>query len=305
METVIVRHSGPRAFLERAESWLLQREAENNLVLGLAASLAEGASGYSSPLYFATIERAGQVAGCAFRTPPYKIGLTRMPLDAAPLLARDVAEVYDHLPAALGPVDAVRAFGEAWAALRGVTVRPGPRQRIHSLEHVILPSPVAPGAVRPAGPDDISLVVRWLQSFIVATGHPETDAAALARRLAGGTGRDSRLALWEDGVPVSMAGCSGRTRQGVRIGYVYTPPEHRRNGYASALVATLSRQILDSGFGHCVLYTDLANPTANRIYRAIGYRPVQDVMDVEFGQQSVDKTRVSTEIGKAPGSAST
>ena len=223
METVIVRHSGPRAFLERAESWLLQREAENNLVLGLAASLAEGASGYSSPLYFATIERAGQVAGCAFRTPPYKIGLTRMPLDAAPLLARDVAEVYDHLPAALGPVDAVRAFGEAWAALRGVTVRPGPRQRIHSLEHVILPSPMAPGAVRPAGPDDISLVVRWLQSFIVATGHPETDAAALARRLAGGTGRDSRLALWEDGVPVSMAGCSGRTRQGVRIGYVYTP----------------------------------------------------------------------------------
>ena len=282
METVIVRHSGPRAFLERAEPWLLQREAENNLVLGLAASLAEGASGYSSPLYFATVERAGQVAGCAFRTPPYKIGLTRMPLDAAPLLARDVAEVYDHLPAALGPVDVVRAFGEAWAALRSVTATPGPRQRIHSLEHVTFPSPMAPGTIRPARPEDIPLVVPWLKAFAAATGHPETDAAALALRLAG-DGHDSRLALWEDGVPVSMAGFPARTRHGVRIGYVYTPEKHRRKGYASALVATLSRQVLDSGFGHCVLYTDLANPTSNRIYRAIGYRPVQDVMDVEFG----------------------
>lgn len=40
METVIVRHSGPRALINRAEPWLLKREAENNLVLGLAASLA-------------------------------------------------------------------------------------------------------------------------------------------------------------------------------------------------------------------------------------------------------------------------
>ena len=282
METVIVRHSGPRAFLERAEPWLLQREAENNLVLGLAASLAEGASGYSSPLYFATVERAGQVAGCAFRTPPYKLGLTRMPLEAAPLLAHDVAEVYDHLPAALGPVDAVRAFGEAWAALRGVTAGPGPRQRIHSLEHVTLPSPLAPGAVRPAGPEDISLVVPWLQSFIVATGHPETDAAALARRLAGGWARQPPRPLGRRRSRIDgrmLRAHPSRRADRLRL----HPPEHRRNGYASALVATLSRQILDSGFGHCVLYTDLANPTSNRIYRAIGYRPVQDVMDVEFG----------------------
>ena len=281
METVMVRHSGPRAFLERAESWLLRREAENNLVLGLAALLPEGASGYSSPLYFATVERAGQVAGCAFRTPPYKIGLTRMPVEAAPLLARDVAEVYDRLPAALGPVDSVRAFGGAWAALRGVTARPGPRQRIHALEHVTLPSPLAPGTVRSARPEDIPLLVPWLRAFAAATGHRETDAAALAHRLTG-DGNDSRLAFWEDGVPVSMAGFPARTRHGVRIGYVYTPDQHRRRGYASALVATISGQVLDSGFGHCVLYTDLANPTANRIYHAIGYRPVQDVMDVLF-----------------------
>ena len=93
---------------------------------------------------------------------------------------------------------------------------------------------------------------------------------------------DPLLALWVDGAPVSMAGFPARTRHGVRIGYVYTPPRHRRSGYATALVSQVSRQVLESGFRHCVLYTDLANRTSNSIYRRIGYRPVQDVMDVVF-----------------------
>ena len=48
-------------------------------------------------------------------------------------------------------------------------------------------------------------------------------------------------------------------------------------------MAELSSQALNLGFSHCVLYTDLANPTSNRIYRSVGYLPLQDVMDVEFG----------------------
>ena len=282
MDAVVVRHAGPSAFLGRAESWLLEREAENNLVLGLASSLARGGGGYSSPLYFATVERDGRVAGCAFRTPPYKLGLTRMPPGAAPLLARDVADVYESLPAALGPMDEARAFADAWAALRGVSVTPGQRQRIHALDRVAIPSPMAPGTMRLAARADIPLVVAWLNAFRKATGMRETDPDTLAHRLTGSDGHDGLLALWENGEPVSMAGFPARTRHGVRIGYVYTPDEHRRRGYATALVATLSRQVLDSGFGHCVLYTDLANPTSNRIYHAIGYRPVQDVMDVIF-----------------------
>ena len=281
--TVIARHSGPRAFLDRAESWLLQREAENNLTLGVTTSLARGGRGHlSGPNYFATVERDGEVVGCAFRTPPWKIVLTRMPATAVPALVCDVAEVYDGLPAALGPIDEVAAFGEAWAALRSVTAAPGTRQRIHELKRVDFPTPLAPGAIRMADPDDRPLLVRWLQAFFETTGDRHTDPARAAARLLGGEGRGGRLALWEDGDPVSMAGIPASTRRGVRIGVVYTPREHRRKGYASALVATLSRQVLDSGFSHCALYTDLANPTANRIYRAIGYRPVQDVMDVLF-----------------------
>ena len=335
METVIVRHSGPRAFLDRAEPWLLRREAENNLALGVAASLVgrrppAGSPGSArastrpeaapvrpaadsvpsaavsippaaasippataivspsaspaSPLYFATIERGSAVVGCAFRTPPYKLGLTRIPLDAAPLLARNVAEVYDALPAVLGPDRVARAFGDAWGQLQGVRVTPGTRQRIHVLERVVPPSRRAPGVMRRAGPADLPLVARWLGSFAkeTALGDP-VDPVERARRLCGDEGGNRLLALWVDGEPVSMAGFPAHTRHGVRIGYVYTPEARRRRGYATALVAELSSHALDLGFSHCVLYTDLANPTSNRIYRSVGYRPLQDVMDVEFG----------------------
>ena len=294
VETVIVRHSGPRAFFDRAEPWLLRREAENNLALGLASSLAGARPppDPASPLYFATVERDGEVAGCAFRTPPYKLGLTRLPLDAIPLLARSVAEVYEALPAVLGPDAVACAFGDAWGRLRGVGVTRGARQRIHVLERVVPPSRMAPGEMRRAGPADVPLVTRWLDSFVRESGLWDPgDPTKRARRLCGVEGGNRLLALWVDEEPVSMAGFPAHTRNGVRIGYVYTPAARRRRGYATTLVAELSSHALDLGFSHCVLYTDLANPTSNRIYRSVGFRPLQDVMDVEFGQEHVEDRR--------------
>ncbi|MXW16678.1 MAG: GNAT family N-acetyltransferase [Gemmatimonadetes bacterium] len=275
----VIRHDGPRAFLDRAERWLLGREAENNLVLGLADALSRSTQGYDSPLYFATVEDEGEVQGCVFRTPPYKLGLTRMPLHAASSVAAAVAEVYDALPAVLGPVDVARTVGDAWAAARGVRAVDGLRQRIHALEEVRVPARAAPGTMRPAEEGDLALLTSWIGSFLEATGlHDGRDPGARAAGLtAGGV-----LVLWVDRVPVSMAAFPARTRNTVRIGYVYTPPEYRRRGYAGTLVSHLSRHILESGFRQCVLYTDLSNPTSNRIYREIGYRPVQDVMDVDF-----------------------
>ena len=37
----------------------------------------------------------------------------------------------------------------------------------------------------------------------------------------------------------------------------------------------------------CLLYADLANPTSNGIYRAIGYRPVAELVRYEFDAAAV------------------
>jgi hypothetical protein len=87
--------------------------------------------------------------------------------------------------------------------------------------------------------------------------------------------------LWErEGDVVSMAAAVGPTPNGMRVGAVYTPPEHRGHGYASALVAALSQDLLDRGRTFTMLYTDLANPTSNAIYQRIGYVPVSDPLEL-------------------------
>jgi predicted GNAT family acetyltransferase len=99
------------------------------------------------------------------------------------------------------------------------------------------------------------------------------------------TARERRLFVWCDPAPgriVSMAIWTGLTPHGVRIGMVYTPPEFRGRGYASNCVAALTQRLLDSGRTFCFLFTDLANPTSNKIYRAIGYRHVCDFRKILF-----------------------
>jgi hypothetical protein len=43
---------------------------------------------------------------------------------------------------------------------------------------------------------------------------------------------------------------------------------------------------LRAGADHVVLYTDLANPTSNSIYQAIGYRPDHDAEERDFQSDS-------------------
>ena len=77
--------------------------------------------------------------------------------------------------------------------------------------------------------------------------------------------------------------CLHPTVAGVtRIGPVYTPPEARRHGYAGMAVAQASRHALARGAHTCMLFTDLANPTSNKIYRAIGYAAVSDFEEWRF-----------------------
>ena len=82
--------------------------------------------------------------------------------------------------------------------------------------------------------------------------------------------------------PAKLA--QGRTPNGVRVGYAYTPPESRRRGYASACVAEVSRRMLNTGLSFCVLYTDLTNPTSNAIYQRLGYDAIADVRDFDISR---------------------
>jgi predicted GNAT family acetyltransferase len=150
-------------------------------------------------------------------------------------------------------------------------------QGIYRLDAVTRPPP-APGSARPAEEEDVNLVMEWGEGFArdSGVGFPPGREPVLHWIERGA------LYVWEDeGEPVSVTVAHGRTGRSVRIGYVYTPPGRRGRGYASALVAEVSQRMLDDGCEHCVLYTDLANPTSNGIYRRLGYRLLEEVRDYD------------------------
>ena len=95
----LIRHPDARAFLERAESWLAAREIENAVVLQSARQARANDTHYERPIYWATIENDGELIGCAYRTPPYKVGVTKLPDDAIAPLVKDLDATY---PGAIG-----------------------------------------------------------------------------------------------------------------------------------------------------------------------------------------------------------
>jgi predicted GNAT family acetyltransferase len=273
------RHRDATSFLERARDFLLEREAQHNLILGLSERLRSEPRLYGEDPYFASVSDGGHVVGVSMRTPPHNLILSMIDDDRAlDLIAQDAQELFDGLPGVIGPKDPAAKFARLWPQPAEI----GIRQRVYCASHVVPPDGVS-GSMRAYEDDDRELVVGWMDAFVAEALHQgihEDGAAWLERNLAGA---DSGIALWLDGEPVSFAGYGGLTPNGIRIGPVYTPPELRRRGYASALTADLTQMLLDGGRQFCFLFTDLANPTSNSIYRRIGYEPVSDADQWRFG----------------------
>jgi predicted GNAT family acetyltransferase len=270
------RYDTADEFLDHAGEFLAAREAEHNLILGLSARLRHDPLIYGEPPYFAVVEDKGRVVVAALRTPPHNLVLSEIDDEGAvELIAADVAAVFESLPGAVGPIQGVARFAELWQAATGARGHLEIAQRIFRADGVEAPRGV-PGRMRPYAESDYEIAGRWFDEFVAEAlpqGDPEP-AGVLDRRLAEPKGG---LAFWEDGEAVCMAGYGGPTPNGIRIGPVYTPPELRGRGYASALTAGVTQELLDGGRRFCFLFTDLANPTSNRIYQRIGYRPVTDV----------------------------
>jgi predicted GNAT family acetyltransferase len=283
-ELVVRRFQDAHAFLEAAGAFLGAREAEHNLMLGLAGLLTTDPYLFGPSPYFATVQRGGETVGAALRTPPHNLVLSETSAPAAvEALAGDVADAFDELPGVVGPKDVSLRFAELWYRATGQKAERAMANRAFRAETVRAPRAVS-GSMRRAGAADRPLLVDWIAAFqdeaMGGRSHRSADDAVddyLARSEGG-------LFLWEDGEPVSLAGCGSPTPNGIRIGPVYTPPASRGRGYASALTAELTSLQLSSGRRFCFLFTDLANPTSNRIYERIGYEPVTDIDEYRFGQ---------------------
>ena len=282
----VVRLDDAAEFLAEADPLLLADEARHNLILGIAGTIRDSPDVY--PLRSLWLVRdGGAVVAAALRTPPYNLILARPTSPAA--LEALVGGIAEALPGVNGSVPEVQEFAASWAERTGASARTNMRQGVYALEQVEALAP-APGSARLATADDRELALRWWIAFgdeVLHEGGPGRDRAeaTLDHRLSSSS---AGIVFWEDeGEPVSLAGWGGPTPNGIRIGPVYTPPDLRGRGYATALTAEVSQRLLDGRLfdgrrRFCFLYTDLANPTSNAIYERIGYRRVAESAEIVF-----------------------
>lgn len=279
----LTTYTDARTFVTHARPALEEAEAANNLMIGIANRLVEHPERFKDAPYLATVTEGETVVAAAVMTPPNRVILhSGMGDDPAPLrwIAADLQSGGWRVPGVVGPSVAARAFAELWAAQTGRGYRPGMSERVYELRTVYPPSGVS-GHLRLAQPDEQPLVVEWLIGFNRDAHLPQDERAVIEEhatlRITAG-----EYYVWDDGGPVSLAGTGRHTSHGMAIGPVYTPPELRGRGYASACVAALSQHLLDEGWQFCCLFTDLANPTSNSIYQRIGYRPICDFNEYNF-----------------------
>ena len=264
-------------FAARVEPFLAARVERNVLATVLYSVRVLGPYGDEPPLFATLTDDSTQaIAGVAIRTPPW-------PLLAAGWETGRQAVNLMHAwlehdpdpPGVSGEPDTARALAAAYESLTGHGWELQFAEALHALTQVTDPPRPAPGALRQATDADKPTLLEWERGFIeeAGMGDPNYAEKAVQRRLTAGL-----QYVWTEtnGAPVSTLGHNQPIARAVRIGPVYTPQEHRNHGYASSAVAVLSRQLLATRAERCLLFTDLANPTSNKIYASVGYVRIAD-----------------------------
>jgi uncharacterized protein len=271
MRFVLIRD--PEEFAARTER-LLQARLECNVLATVLLTVLEGAHRDPPPAFVIGLSPDDEVSFAAMRTPPW-------PLLTSPLESSDDAESlvqqwlqFDpDVSSVTGVPETARAIAAAWSHATGGSSRATMSEAMHVLDHVHDPPRPAAGALRLAKPDERDLLVTWMEEFTAEAG---LVGAAQAGAMVDVRLRQQGLLVWDDEQPVSMIGLNPPVAGVVRIGPVYTPPQLRRRGYAGSAVAAASRRALAGGAARCMLFTDLANPTSNKIYAEVGYRRCGD-----------------------------
>jgi predicted GNAT family acetyltransferase len=270
-------HADASAFLEAAASVLGADEARHNLIYGICSTLVDTPQTYREAHLWTVAE--GEPLAAAVYTPPFNIVVAQPRDDKALSFLAQQLRGRTKVPGVTGALPEADVFAAAWGGVRRLSMSQG----VYAAAAVREPD--VSGGARDVVASDRGLVVDWMRAFeaeALPEDAPHLDLeASFERRVQSDTGG---FVLWEDeGRPVSLCGYGGRTPHGMRIGPVYTPPDLRSHGYGSAVTAHVTKEQLDSGRDYCFLYTDLSNPTSNKIYVDIGYELVCDSAEYSFG----------------------
>ena len=294
MSYTVTRYGDATALLAAAEPFLLQREALNGLLLSAARTQQRAAPRRRRPL-FATVTGPAGPALVALTSAGQRLLLADNHAASDGALDALVAAL-GHEPRTLTTVFAeetlARRFVSRYATAVGQQTTLIERRQLLELTAVVLPPQLPKGQLRAATVRESDLLGDWLTAFQdETTGHAGGDDPGDGRHavdiIVDGLIARKDVYVWDAGNsarprPVATAARARPTARGIALTLVYTPPEERRRGYATACVAHLSRLLLDDAWAFCTLLADPARVSTETFLGRIGYRPVADFAAYRF-----------------------
>ncbi len=266
-------------YAKRVWRLLAARPTDNTIALTVIETVRAGRRWSGEAMVFGWYDD-GRVSGAVSLTPPFELLLAVVPDGSVEELAAELHAREVCVPGVHGDAKVVDRFTAAWTAGTALQAATTMHLQLYTLTALRPPTPPLTGRARRAGGDDFDIAVHWFTAF-----HSETGGHAINFEPMVHTAIENGLLwMWEDltGSVVSLAGRQATVAGVARIAPVYTPPKNRRRGYGAAVTAACTSDALRCGAQHVVLFTDLANPTSNRIYQRIGYCPVSDRTIVKF-----------------------
>lgn len=265
-------YADPLAYGEQVERLLYEREDEYSLFLGILEQIK--AERYEE--YFLAVAFEGdEVAAACLMTPPHPLQLIVFK-ETAGIEAQVAGRLMNGgivVDAIVGDRGTARRFAEAWTAKMGGSYHVLMDQGLYRADAVNRKLEKSPGTWRVASKKDAPLLEEWLLLFEQETGIASSTPAQAAHRIDSFI-EGKEVYVWEvDGEVVACMKKSRPSKHGITVSFVYTPHQHRRKGYARTLVAEVTEELLQK-YDFAMLYTDLKNPTSNKIYTEIGYSQI-------------------------------
>ncbi|MGG0151767.1 GNAT family N-acetyltransferase [Bacillus mycoides] len=257
-------------FTEEVKPFLEKNEQENNLILGVLQMVQE-------PIFIGVAKQEEEIAAVFLQTEEKKqiiVATSEISEDAIVELAKQLTRIYPDIPGLIGNKNIVQKLAEEIAILEHKKTTVVMEQGVYELKQV-KKKWNGDGIFREVTSEELPLIEKWIYQFCEDVKLPTTKEEA--KQTAHTLITNNRLfGLEVDGKLVSVAAKTRPTTNNITVNFVYTPKEERKKGYASNCVAALSQRMLDEGYKTTTLYTDLANPTSNKIYQEIGYEQIME-----------------------------
>ena len=274
-------YTDPHQFAIQADPILERNEDVYSLFYGVLESIKSGS--YQNP-FMAVLEKEGKVLALLQMTAPYPLNIIIVEEDSIESIIDELVARLREEAVAISSVIGVKQvafhFASKWTNVEA-TERKVVNEGIYRLDTIQTDLTYSEGHWRHAVDKDVALIAKWYTLFEIDAKLPPTENEVVQQQVEVFI-QNNEVFVWEvDGRVVSMMKKARPTKHGVTVSMVFTPEDERKKGYARSLVAKVSAELLKE-YDFCILFTDLANPTANKIYREIGYQQITEFAHVEW-----------------------